>query len=259
MDSKNGKFYIFYSIFRKRNIYFFWDMFPLKCSMSNVLDSFIRELGKKCYRNLSHLKAIPFSVFIYLLWVESLQGWYSLWFSFFLSFFIFLAAKHFVSIYLVQGMEEGSVWLKKWLGLQRRASGRIPETRGAPQSLLGFGSFGSGLRVSFSERYSPSMGVRVRLPACVSWLGGHCSLEFHLLPRKRLSWKSDVGHAAGRTQGREIQMGMVHVLHPENGGFQSILVLPHLSWEISARPRRGHGGFTFSRVPWDHSIGGNRT
>lgn len=38
MDNKNGKFYIFYSIFRKRNTYFSWDMFPLKCSMSNVLD-----------------------------------------------------------------------------------------------------------------------------------------------------------------------------------------------------------------------------
>ena len=60
MDNKNGKFYIFYSIFRKRNIYFSCDMFPLKCSMNNVLDSFIRELGKKCYHNLSHLKAIPF-------------------------------------------------------------------------------------------------------------------------------------------------------------------------------------------------------
>lgn len=120
--------------------------------------------------------------------------------------------------------------LKNCLGLQRRASGRIPETRGAPQSPLGFGSSGSGLRVSFSERYSPSMGVRVRLPACVSWLGGHHSLEeFDLLPRKRLPWKSDVGHAAGRTQGREIQEGVVHVLRPENGGFQSILVLPHSS------------------------------
>lgn len=44
-DNKNDKFYIYY-ICRKATLYFFIECVLIKCPMSNVLDSFIRELGE---------------------------------------------------------------------------------------------------------------------------------------------------------------------------------------------------------------------
>ena len=80
-------------------------------------------------------------------------------------------------------MEESSRVVKAALSLQRGASSRSPDARGAPQRPLVFGASWSVLRVSLLERDSPSPALgAISLRRWVRWLPEtHHLDEFQLL------------------------------------------------------------------------------
>lgn len=96
-----------------------------------------------------------------------------------------------------------------------------PDTRGAPQRLLGFRGSSSGSRASLSYLLAqPCPGASQ--PAEVDG-GRHLQDEFHLLIQKAARWEArELGVCTAITQGMQIPKGLGQTLH-EHDGFQSVL------------------------------------